>query len=306
MAIEVDAQCYLFKQFPEVGDTTQPSSSSSTHPKSKLREIILAHKRGEDTPIAYEPFKMTVQKVEAEAFRYNFLHELESVLWIAFDSVSNNEVCEVRVSEDAMTTATLNPPSGDLVGSSNVTCPRSESLSAEYALEYLSKSKATITTWHRRTEEQVKYAQSLFSSFEARRRAISFPESNPLEEQLFSYPPYLSGICTELINLRRELCRCYIKIERPGFNPSDFAEVCEPLYELFATAFARISKSLRDAHKDLFLAPLGCDPRPPQLDKEKHHAIEEYIVTLEKPAAIPKRERKLKEPSNTKKRRVSN
>jgi hypothetical protein len=110
--------------------------------------------------------------------------------------------------------------------------------------------------WTPLTEQQLRYATSLFYTRDARTTAIMVNDGNPLDSHMRSLPRHLSGICELLIDLRLKLVSHYETIEQPGFVITETTS--QALSEHFRETFLQIVRILKN--KDIAMAPLGQNP----------------------------------------------
>lgn len=235
MAVEVDAQAYVFNDIPD--KTDDPEADLLRNMASKRQK-----QRDDDTlSTPVKPVADTSRSVPSEVrkpFSYNPLHDLESIWWIAVYFVVNKETgLAIR----------KRPISG-------------EAESVNYA---------------HLTEDQRKYARSLFHDFGVRLMAIRSTGATPFDDHLRSLPSHLSHIAEKLIYLRKKLCTRYKEVEQPGFVIDK--TVCGSLYTLFDEAFEEIVGALSE--EDVFVAPLKPDPRQETLKdiRDAQRAAEDDI-----------------------------
>lgn len=138
------------------------------------------------------------------------------------------------------------------------------------------------------TEDQRKYARSLFYGSAARGYAMRSSADALIDHHLRDLPIHLSTIAEQLIKLRKILCNRYREIEKPDFDIDK--DVCNPIYGHFVKAFRKISKSL--SRQDILVAPLKPDP-----DDDSRKGLR--TISLEVTASRPSKRRKVDDAPTT-------
>ncbi|KAI0683193.1 hypothetical protein BC835DRAFT_768834 [Cytidiella melzeri] len=200
MSVEVDNQCYLYGCRPVTPEPEEPTDFNM----DRYIEAVLGLAKWEDlAPSRKKP--SAPRPAPRPVFRYNPMHDLESVWWVAVYFVVNKQT--------------------------SLAATRSSSNDSAFVAD----SHVNLTV------DQRIYASSLF--YDPSERLIAMSGSDTLDRHLRSLPSYLSEVGEALITLRKSLRGRYNYIE--SSDREDDQMVCGVLYEVFADAFSTLAASLK-------------------------------------------------------------
>ncbi|KAI0700876.1 hypothetical protein BC835DRAFT_1411725 [Cytidiella melzeri] len=202
MSVEVDAETYLFRSAPD--------DSEDSEPETLEEALAVSHQLSQRALTqADDQHAQSILHAKPSEFRYNPIHDLESIWWIAVYFVVNKET----------------------------------SVAAPGGQDTANENQAVVDT--SLTEKQLIYARSLFYTRAPRIEAVSILSStdNPLDNHMRNLPSHLFIVCTELAKLRMKLRTHYGRIEAPGFTIDKM--VCKTLYGSFTQAFKNIVLALQ-------------------------------------------------------------
>jgi hypothetical protein len=259
MAVEVDYNKYLFSS--ENTRKGRPEYNPSDYAALLQR---IKNKKNTSRAAAGTPIQQsnTTSTYSSRPFRYNPIHDLESLWWIAIYFVINKEISEARIAETDARSA--HDPDDEEASTADVVAPSKLDVTEEELVDTVGSvtlsdrlAEQNETDALHLTEVHRRYARSLFYGREERWLALQVLRDNPLDNHLRSLPAYMSLISEPLIELRKTLLHHYQDIERPDFKIDK--TVCKTLYPFFINAFTEILDRLEE--RDITVTPLRRDPQ---------------------------------------------
>lgn len=246
MAIEVDQGCYLFdtkKEDEKTSNQTRPTRAGVVAGAARLAALAALAEADEPLPADDDDFFDSSESSEPEpepdpprTFRYNPVHDLESLWWIAvYFSVNKETRCAERTQSNAVASSSR---SSTVPGSNHAESPQHR------------------VTNHRLTRKQRTYARKLFYTEKDRILALRGGVT-ALDKHIRSLPKHIRKLGKKLILLRDTLCAHYTAIESAGRDVDKSAREETAVYSQFFQTFEAIVKDL--LVQDIIVSPLPAD-----------------------------------------------